>query len=86
MRRLFDIDIRRQAKPQNKEMTDTGTRKILAPGYVTQVEFDEMQIELREQLEEQTTVLEQALLELKQMKLHLASMSQEDIEPGDVEE
>jgi len=77
----------RQGRPASKIIKDldSGRSKGIPINYTTIKEFEEMQIELKEQLEEQTTVLEQTLLELKQIKLHLASLSDEDIEDDDVE-
>ena len=88
MKRLIDVDEFGQGLPKNKKMSDLESHRLLTVGikYVSKKEFSDMQTDLKNQLAEQTTVLEQALLELKQMKLHLASLSGEHIEPGDVED
>ena len=84
--KLVELYSEKQGRPLTKQVADMGSsRPVFITLYVTKEEFESMQTELREQLEEQTTVLEQALLELKQMKLHLASLSQEDIKEDDVE-
>lgn len=90
MRRLVDFDEYNQPIPKNKpfkslESGELEQRRIRDPKYVTQEEFTEMQESLKEQLAEQTTVLQQLLLELKQSKLHLASLSGEDIDSEDIE-
>ena len=84
--RLVEIYPEKQGRPFTKQVADMGSnRPVLVTLYVTKGEFEDMQTELREQLEEQTTVLEQALLELKQVKLHLASLSQEDIDEESID-
>ena len=76
----------KQGRPTTKQTADMGSnRPAFVALYVSREEFNEMQIELKEQIEEQTTVLEQTLLELKQIKLHLASMSQEDIDEESID-
>ena len=84
--RLVEVYQEKQGRPLTKQVVDMGSNKSVSAAlyYVTKEEFESMQTELKEQLEEQTTVLEQALLELKQVKLHLASMSQEDITEDDI--
>lgn len=88
MKRLIDVDEFGQGIPKSKKMSDLESHRLLVVGvkYVTKEEFNTMQTDLKNQLAEQTTVLEQALLELKQVKLHLASLSGENIEAKDVEE
>ena len=88
MRRLSNYDESRRGIPYSKPLTDLGTGRLHIKGvtYVTTEEFNQMQTDLKEQLSEQTTALEQALIELRQIKLHLASMSGEDIEPEDTED
>ena len=88
MKRLIDVDEFGQGIPKNKKMSDLESHRLLVVGvkYVTREEFKDMQTDLKNQLEEQTTVLEQVLLELKQMTLHLASLSDESVEAKDVED
>lgn len=84
--KLLEMYLEKQGRPPIKQSVDMGSGRLVFTGsYVTREEFNEMQTELKEQLEEQTTVLEQTLLELKQVKLHLAAISQENIEEDDVE-
>ena len=80
MKRLNDIDEFQQSVPRRRRYVDIGTGRIIPRGirYVSWEEFVEMQRELREQLEIQATILTQTLLELKQIKIHLASLSDED--------
>jgi len=85
--KLVEFYSEKQGRPLAKQTVDMATNlPHFTGGYITREEFEDMQTELKEQLEEQTTVLEQALLELKQIKLHLADMSDEDISPEDAEE
>ena len=86
MKKFRDYDDFNQRIPKSKKFDDFESIRAFNPLYVTQAEFVEMQKSLESQLKEQTTVLEQLLLELKQMKLHLASLSGETIEPKDAEE
>ena len=84
--RLVEFYPEKQGRPLTKQAMDMGSnRPTFIALYVTREEFEDMQTELKEQLEEQTTILEQAVLELKQVKLHLAAISQENIEEEDVE-
>ena len=65
-------EVRRRVPTTHSErMLDfgTGRRHILGVSYVTQREFDEMQTELRKQIENQTDVLEELL---KLLRLYLA--------------
>ena len=83
--KLVEFYPEKQGRPTSIQSVDGGTGLPIFIGkYVTREEFDTMQTELKEQLEEQTTVLELALIELKQVKLHLASLSGEDITDDDV--
>jgi len=76
-----------QGRPSVKQSIDPGTGiPTSMSNYVLREEFTTMQTDLKEQLGEQTTVLEQALIELRQIKMHLASLSDEVIEPGDGED
>jgi len=88
MRRLSNYNEFRRGIPYSKTLTDLGTGRLHIKGvmYVTAEEFSQMQTDLKNQLEEQTTVLEQALIELRQVKLHLASLSGENIEQEDVDD
>ncbi len=85
MKRLRDYDAFGQGIPINKKMSDLETGRLFVVGvqYVTQREFNEMQAELREQLAEQAVIAVKALEELQQIKLHLSSLSDAHIEPGD---
>lgn len=83
MRRLKDYDEYRQGIPKNKPVEAGLTSGGRNPLYVTTQEFEDMQTELEQKLDEQVTVLEKALEELKIIKLHLASMSGETIEEVD---
>ena len=86
MKRISDYDEFGQGIPKNKKMGSLSSSRLRVPGYVTQEEFVQMQKDLEAKLEEQITVQEQTLIELRQIKLHLASMSDENIEPEDVED
>ena len=80
-----DYDPFEQAKPRNKEFPDFGTGRIhvLGTQYITREEFIELQTELEAKLNEQISISAQALTELQQIKMHLASMSDAVVEPGD---
>lgn len=80
MKRLQDIDEFQQSVPRRRRYIDIGTGRIIHRGirYVSWEEFVEMQTELKKQLEIQATILKQALYELKQIKYHLASVTDED--------
>ena len=86
MKRLSDYDEYGQGIPKSKKMGGLGSPVVRVAGYVTQEEFDKMHEDLTKQLKEQTSVLEKILDELKQTKLHLASISDEDVESKDTEE
>ena len=88
MKRLVDIDEHSQGIPRNKKMSDleTGRLHVVGVQYVKQEDFEQMQTDLANQLKEQTAVVEQTLIELRQIKLHLASVSDETTEAGDGEE
>ena len=84
--RLVEVYPGKQGRPFTKQVVDMGSNQpAFTILYVTKEEFEEMQTELKEQLKEQTTVLEQALLELKQVKLHLAAISGQNTDEDDVE-
>ena len=87
MKKLRDYDELEQGIPKNKKMSDleTGRLHVVGVQYVKQEDFDELQESLKNQLNEQATLLEQQLIELKQIKLHLASMSDEPITEEDVD-
>ena len=82
-----DYDPFEQAKPRNKEFPDFGTGRIRTVGvqYTTRKEFIELQAELEEKINKQTDVLVKALVELQQIKLHVAALSGEPIDAEDVE-
>lgn len=87
MKKLADYDEFQQGIPKNKKMGDLETRRLHVVGvqYVTQEDFLKMQDELKRQLEEQATILRRTLIELQQIKLHLASMSNAAIDEADTE-
>ena len=88
MKRLHDYDEFQQGIPRNKKMADleTGRLHVVGVNYVKLEDFLEMQEDLKNQLEEQKTVLEQLLIVLRQANLHLASMSDANVEAGDGED
>ena len=88
MKKLHDVDEFSQGIPKNKKMSDLETGRLYVVGvqYVKMEEFLEMQADLKSQLEEQKTVLEQLLIVLRQANMHLASMSDANVEAGDGEE
>ena len=86
MKRLRDYDEYRQGIPKHKPFPSLGERSARNPLYVTTKEFEDMQIELTEKLAEQTQLQEQLLIELKQIKFHLAVLSEETVESSDVGE
>lgn len=48
------------------------TRLILTPGYVTKKEFNDMQADLKEQLDKQRKLQKKTLMELKKITTQLA--------------
>lgn len=86
MRRLRDYDEYRQGQPKNKPIETGLTSGGRNPLYVTTQEFEDMQTELKVKIDEQVTILERVLNELRQMKLHLASLSGETTETEDGED
>ncbi len=83
MKRLNDYDEYEQGVPKNRPLYKKSSSRARDYRYVTTEEFEDMQTELRKKLEEQVTVQEQMLLELKQVKLHLASISDQTVEDDD---
>lgn len=88
MKRLHDYDKFSQGIPRNKKMSDleTGRLHVVGTTYVKLEDFEKLQTDLAEALDKQEAILEQALRELRQMKLHLASLSDANIEAGDGED
>ena len=69
-------------------MVDLGTGRLHTVGvtYVKQEDFLEMQADLKEQLDKQTTVLKQLLTAIRTGVLHLASISDEPIDEEDAKD
>ena len=88
MKRLHDYDRFSQGIPRNKKMSDleTGRLHVVGTTYVKLEDFKELQDNLTEMLDKQETTLEQMLDEIRQLKMHLASMSDATTESGDGEE
>jgi len=85
LKKRADIEEFEQPVPINRKMVDLEGGRIYTTGvrYTTFEEFVELQAELENRLAVQTTLLAAALTELQQIKIHLSSMSDAEVEPGD---
>uniref|UniRef100_A0A6M3IGD0 Uncharacterized protein n=1 Tax=viral metagenome TaxID=1070528 RepID=A0A6M3IGD0_9ZZZZ len=88
MKRLTDYDEYNQALPKNKRLLDreTGRTFITGAQYADLGEFLALKTLLEETIEVQNNLLEQMRIELVQIKLHLAAMSNEPISEEDVDD
>lgn len=86
-KRLADFDEYQQGIPINRKMVDleTGRVHVVGATYVTREEFIQLQTELETKINQQIDILAKALIELQQIKLHVAALSGEHIDETDVE-
>ena len=77
----------KQGRPAALETIDLESGQTLHQlGYISlKEEYDKVEALLDKLLSEQIQKVTEVLIELKQIKLHLASMSEEDISEKDVE-
>ena len=77
----------KQGRPFSRQVIDAGTNLPAYGGsYTTVKELIEMQQELSDKLAELESVLVKSLIELRQIKLHLASISEENISEEDADD
>lgn len=80
----------RQAKPelvtQRRGSLDSGASSIYTQLLTLQQEYEEVKTLVQTLIDNQITQMELLLLELRQIKLHLASITDEDITALDVED
>lgn len=88
MKRLrVEFRPKRLARPIRRELIDleSGQTLELSSYLALKEEYDRVETVLKDLLGEQIQKLTELLIEAKQAKLHLASMSEEDIDEEDVE-
>ena len=88
MGRIPEFYPTKQGRPYSPPATsyETGLTQAQATTVYLQEENVALQELLDKLLNEQIQKLQQMLIELKQMKLHLAGLSGENIEPDDVDD
>ena len=87
MQKSVEFYPRRQGRPQGRELVDleSGQTPATSSAINLKEEYEKVEKLLKELLSEQTSKMTEILIEIKQAKLHLASMSDEPISEEDVE-
>lgn len=87
MRNVPEFYPEKQGRPKTPELRDleSGQSSVYYISTILQEEYVNLQDKIDELLNEEIDKVQQVLIELKQIKLHLASMSNEDIDKEDVE-
>ena len=87
MKRLSDYDEFGQGIPKNKQMSDleTGRSHTTGPKYATLEELQELEKALTTLVEGMASKFVLVIQELQQIKLHLASMSNAEVDESDTE-
>lgn len=87
MRNIPEFYPKRQGRPQGVRTADleTGQSSVYHSYVFYKEEYEKVEALLEKLLNEQIQQLEKLLIEAKQVKLHLAGMSGEDISEADVD-
>jgi len=87
MKKIVEFYPRRQGRPEGRELIDleTGMTQELSNYLALKEEYEQVKVILKELLGEQISKLTELIIEAKQAKLHLASMSDEPIDEDDID-